>query len=66
MLEEQRWTGKVEESEVPKREHVRDESDVEEMEIRTWFKCSLSFSFRVYFALIGMLSGFLLCMILPL
>lgn len=58
MPEEQRWIGKVEQNEVPKREHVRDESDVEEMEIRTWFKCSLSFSFRIGFALIGMLSGF--------
>lgn len=66
MPEEQRWIGKVEQNEVPKREHVRDESDIEEMEIRTWLKCSLSFSFRVCFALIGRLSGFLLCMSLPL
>lgn len=51
----QRWIGKAEEKEVLKREHERDEGDVEEKEIKTWFKCSLSFSFRVCFASTGML-----------
>lgn len=44
-----------------------EESDTEEMESKTWFKCSLLFRFSVCFALIGMLwGGFLLCMIVHL
>lgn len=66
MPEEQRWIGNVGENEVLQRELVRDESDVEEMQIETWFKYSISFSFSVCFTLVGMLCGFLKCMILPL
>lgn len=45
---------------------VREESDIDAMEMETCLKCSLSLRFRFCFALTGMLCGLLLCMAMPL
>lgn len=44
MTEEQKGIGKVGENGVPKREYVKEESDIDKMEIKTWFQHSFSFS----------------------